>query len=89
MNKTHGVREGRAKSGAPLNFTLTVNGDVMIQAAERKKFRERANRARRGLLNEKKEYGYINDGSGKRYRAGVFYLLSGDVKKALEFYSWF
>jgi len=61
----------------------------MMEAAERKKFRERANRARRGLLNEKKKYGYINDGSGKRYRAGVFYLLSGDVEKAIEFFSWF
>lgn len=60
-----------------------------MDAAERRKFRERANRARRGLLNEKKKYGYINDGSGKRYRAGVYYLLSGDVEKALEFYSWF
>jgi len=60
-----------------------------MESAERKKFRERANRARRGLLNEKKKKGYINDGSGKRYRVGVFYLLSGDVEKALEFYSWF
>lgn len=61
----------------------------MIEKTEKKKFRERANRARRGLLNEKKKYGSINDGSGKRYRAGVFYLLSGDVEKALEFYSWY
>ena len=61
----------------------------MMEAADRKKFRERANRARRGLLNEKKEYSHINDGSGKRYRAGVFYLLSGDVEKAIDFYSWY
>ncbi len=61
----------------------------MKEKTEKKKFRERANRARRGLLNEKKKYGSINDGSGKRYRAGVFYLLSGDVEKALEFYSWY
>jgi len=61
----------------------------MMEANERKKYRERANRARRGLVNEKKKYGNINDGSGKRYRVGVFYVLSGDVEKALEFYSWF
>jgi hypothetical protein len=60
-----------------------------MKADERKKFREHANRARRGLLSEKKKYGYINDGSGKRYRVGVFYVLSGDLEKALEFYLWF
>ncbi|GAB6060834.1 tetratricopeptide repeat protein [Desulfonatronum parangueonense] len=60
-----------------------------MKAEEKKKIREHANRARRSLLNEKKKYGYINDGSGKRYRVGVFYVLSGDLEKALEFYSWF
>lgn len=55
----------------------------------RKKYRERANRARRGLLKEKEEHGDIRDGSGKRYRAGAFYVLSGDAGKAIEFYDWF
>jgi tetratricopeptide (TPR) repeat protein len=68
---------------------IMEDAERMMEEAERKKFRARANRARRGLLNEKKKYGSINDGSGKRYRAGVFYLLSGDVEKALEFYSWY
>jgi len=40
-------------------------------------------------LKEKECYGYINDGSGKRYRAGVFYVLSGDFEKAIEFFDWF
>jgi len=61
----------------------------MMEALERKKYRERANRARRSLLNEKRNHGYIDDGAGKRYQVGVFYVLSGDVGKALEFYSWF
>ncbi len=55
----------------------------------RKKYREKANRAKRELLKEKKQYGYISDGSGRRYRIGVYYLISGDTQKALEYYTWF
>jgi 3',5'-cyclic AMP phosphodiesterase CpdA len=56
---------------------------------ERKRYRERANRAKRELLKEKEQYGYINDGSGKRYLAPVYYVLAGDHDKALAFYTWF
>jgi len=54
---------------------------------ERKRYRERANRAKRELLKEKQQYGYINDGSGKRYLAPVYYVLAGDNDKALAFYT--
>jgi len=37
---------------------------------------------------KKKEYGYINDGSGKAL-TGLESYCTGDVKKALEFYPWF
>lgn len=57
--------------------------------AEIKRYRERANRAKRELLKEKQQYGYINDGSGKRYLAPVYYVLAGDNDKALAFYTWF
>lgn len=56
---------------------------------EIKRYRERANRAKRELLKEKQQYGYINDGSGKRYLAPVYYVLAGDNDKALAFYTWF
>ncbi len=56
---------------------------------EKKRFRDRANRNRLALLKEKEQHGYINDGSGKRYRAGVFFVLVGENRKALEFFSWF
>ena len=39
-----------------------------------KRYRERANRVKRELLKEKQQYGYINDGSGKRYLAPVYYV---------------
>ncbi len=60
-----------------------------MTSSEQKKFRDRANRARRGLLKEKEECGYINDESGKRYRAAVYYVLAGANDKALDFYTWF
>lgn len=75
--------------GSSHKCALLMGDELMLDAAEKKKYRERANRARRGLLNEKKKYGDISDGSGKRFRVGVFYLRSGDVAKALEFYAWY
>ena len=56
---------------------------------EIKRYRERANRAKRELLKEKQQYGYINDSSGKRYLAPIYYVLAGDNDKALAFYTWF
>ena len=56
---------------------------------KKKKFRDRANRSRRSLLKEQAEYGFISDGSGKRYRVSVDYILSGDIEKAEEFIRWF
>lgn len=41
------------------------------------------------LKNEKKEFGYINDGSGKRYLLGILYLLSGDNDGSLKHFEWF
>jgi len=57
--------------------------------ATQKRFRDRANRAKRGLMREKAQYGSISDGSGKRYRACVYFVLSGDPKKAADFVDWF
>lgn len=60
-----------------------------MDKSEAKKYRERANRAWRDLRKEKERYGWIDDSSGKRYRAPVYYLLSGDPEKALELYRWY
>lgn len=56
---------------------------------KQKKFRDRANRSKRALLKEQKDFGFISDGSGKRYRVSVDYIISGDAKKAEEFIHWF
>lgn len=54
-----------------------------------KKSRDRANRSKRALLKEQKDFGFISDGSGKRYRIPVDYVVAGDIKKAEEFIRWF
>lgn len=56
---------------------------------EQKKYRERANRARRELFKEKEKFGAISDGSGKRYLVCVYFVLSGAPEKAVEFLEWF
>ena len=56
---------------------------------QQKKSRDRANRSKRALLKEQKDFGFISDGSGKRYRVNVDYIFCGEVQKAGEFIRWF
>ena len=56
---------------------------------EQKRYRDRANRARRELFKEKEKFGAISDGSGKRYRVCVYFVLSNAPEKAAEFMEWF
>ncbi|MCC5859159.1 MAG: hypothetical protein JJT90_13445 [Ectothiorhodospiraceae bacterium] len=56
---------------------------------EQKRYRDRANRARRALLKEKEKFGGISDGSGKCYRVCVYFVLGGVPEKAAEFMEWF
>lgn len=57
--------------------------------SEQKKYRDRANRARRALLKEKEKFGSISDGSGKRYLVCVYFMMSGAPEKAFDFIEWF
>lgn len=54
-----------------------------------KKFSERATRLKRALANEQRKYRHIEHGAGKRYLIGPFYVLAGELKKALEHYDWY
>jgi len=58
-------------------------------APEQRRFRERALRAARELEKERATYGAVRDGSGKRYRVGMYFLLSGDVARAADAFDWF
>lgn len=56
---------------------------------DRKRYQSLANRNRRALLREKEQYGYYDDGGGKRYRIGVYYVLAGSPSLAQEYYAWY
>jgi hypothetical protein len=60
-----------------------------MDVADRKRYRDRANRAWRELRKEKDRGGFINDGPGRRYRVGVYFLLAGDVAAASLAFDWF
>jgi tetratricopeptide (TPR) repeat protein len=51
--------------------------------------RDRAARLQRGLANEQRKYRHIEDGAGKRYLIGPFYVLAGELEKALAHYEWY
>jgi hypothetical protein len=55
----------------------------------RKRLRDRATRLKGALANEVKRFGQIDDGAGKRYLIGPFYVLAGDLDKALAHYAWY
>jgi len=44
---------------------------------------------KRAMSKEKKEWGMIRDGSGKRYLLGPLYLRIDDTQGALKHYRWF
>lgn len=56
---------------------------------KQKKPGERATRLKRALVNEQRKFRHIEDGAGKRYLIGPFYVLAGEPKKALAHYAWY
>ena len=60
-----------------------------VTPADRKKFRDRATRAVREFEKERSKYGVVDDGAGRRYRIGVYFLLAGELKRAADAFDWF
>lgn len=56
---------------------------------KQKRYRDRANRNWRALRKEQEKFGAISDGSGKRYLAGIYYVLAGDPEKSQAYFEWF
>ncbi|MGH8054796.1 MAG: hypothetical protein ACREP4_12845 [Stenotrophomonas sp.] len=56
---------------------------------DKRKLRDRATRAARALKREKSTFGYIDDGSGKRYRIGVYFLMAGELQKSADAFDAF
>lgn len=61
----------------------------MSPSDAQKRFRDRATRLKRALANEKRQYGQIHDGAGKRYLIGPLYALAGELRQALAHYDWY
>lgn len=80
---------GVASAGAAGDLTVNIKEGFRVTSEQKKRFRDRATRAARELKKEKASFGCINDGGGKRYRIGVFFLLAGDVERANEEFDWF
>lgn len=56
---------------------------------EPKRIAERIKRYERGLRKEHEKFGFISDGSGKRYLLGPLYMLLGDTAGAVRSFEWF
>jgi hypothetical protein len=56
---------------------------------DEQKIRSRLRSYERKLQQEKKKYGYYNDGTGKRYQVGPHYMLLDDNDGALSAFEWF
>jgi hypothetical protein len=54
-----------------------------------KNHRDRAVRLKRALLAEKRKFGGIDDGHGKRYLISPLFVLAGALDEALAFYKWY
>jgi tetratricopeptide (TPR) repeat protein len=54
-----------------------------------KKIKAQIQRYEQALKQERKTFGAIDDGAGKRYLLGPLYLLMGDVPGAVKSFAWF
>lgn len=54
-----------------------------------KKLRSRISSYRSALNKEKREHGYIRDGSGKRYMLFCFYFVLDNPNKSQEYFEWY
>ncbi len=56
---------------------------------EPKRIAERIKRYERELRKENKQFGFIRNGSGKRYLLGPLYMILGDMAGAVKSFEWF
>ena len=54
-----------------------------------KKLKSRISSYKSALNKEKKDYGYINDSSGKRYLLFGLYFVLDDLNKSREYFEWY
>ncbi len=61
----------------------------MTSTDRQKRYRDRANRNWRALRKEQEQFGAISDGGGKRYLAGIYYVLAGEAEKSSAYFAWY
>lgn len=61
----------------------------MIFPDTEKKLRSRISSYKSALNKEKKEYGCINDGAGKRYLLFALHFALNDLKKSGQYFEWY
>ncbi len=54
-----------------------------------KKLRSRISSYKSALNKEKKDFGYISDGSGKRYVLFCLYFVLDDLNESREYFKWY
>ncbi len=54
-----------------------------------KKLRSRISSYKSALVKEKRTFGHINDGAGKRYLLFSMYFVLGDLDRASEYFDWY
>jgi hypothetical protein len=54
-----------------------------------KKLRTRISSYKSALNKEKRTFGHVNDGGGKRYLLFPLYFVLGDMKRAAEYFDWY
>lgn len=54
-----------------------------------KKLKSKISSYKSALNKEKKNYGYVNDGSGKRYLLFCLYFVLNDVEKSQAYLNWY
>lgn len=61
----------------------------MTDTEKHKRYRNRANRNWRALRKEYEKFGYYDDSGGKRYLAGIYYVLAREMDKAASYFDWY
>ncbi len=54
-----------------------------------KRLRRRISSYKSSLLKEKKKFGYVNDGAGKRYLLFALYFVLNDLEETRDYIKWY
>jgi hypothetical protein len=54
-----------------------------------KKLKSQISSYRSSLLKEKKKFGFVDDGQGKRYLLFTFYFVLNDIEETKEYIEWY